>query len=148
MALCAFALAQGALAANTGTISVTVSLASTISVDVTPTAWDLGAVQLSSVSSPTSFTATVGNTATQLQIEATNPVAGWTIGAAPASDVFQVSVINPALSLTLTFQTLAATVPHYGHKNFALTYHAPTSDTKGAETNESFTITVKASAAP
>ena len=96
-ALTILALAGFARAADTGNITVTVSLQSLIEVTVTSGTWNIGSVALSSVSGPTSFTAAVGNTATKLEIKAANPTgSGWAIGSAPAADVFQVAVGDPA----------------------------------------------------
>ncbi|MCX7047513.1 MAG: hypothetical protein NTX50_18770 [Candidatus Sumerlaeota bacterium] len=149
-ALMILALAGFARAADTtASIAVTVSLQPVIEVSVSPGTWNIGAITPSSVSGPTTFTATVGNTATKLEIMAANPTgSGWTIGASPAADVFQVAVSDPAINLTTDYQILAGIVTHYGSQAFALTYKAPTSDTKGAETDETFAITVRASSAP
>jgi len=130
---------------ETDTIAVSVSLFSSISVDLDQNAWNLGPMQLGSVSPWSPFTATAGNTKAKLEIVASNPAGGWIIGAAPNTDVFQVEVSSPTLSLTTSYQQLASRIPHYGNLGFSLRYYAPTQDTKGAETSESFTITVKAS---
>ncbi len=145
-ALCLLGGAYQARAADTATISVTVSLQSVISVSVTPDTWALGAVALSSTSSAASFTAAVGNTASKLEIVGADGAGGWAIGATPGADRFTVAVTSPALTLTKSYQTLAASVAAYGSQAFSLTYSAPTSDTKGGGVSQGFTITVKASA--
>jgi len=130
---------------DTDTIAVTVSLGGVISVDLDQNAWNLGPVQLGSVSSWSAFVASVGNTKAKLEIKASNPAGGWTIGAAPNTDVFQVEVSSPTLSLTTDYQQLASRIPHYGSLGFSLAYHAPTLDTKGGDTAQGFAVTVKAS---
>jgi len=135
-------------AAGTDTISVTVSLEETVSVSVTPSSWTIGAIGLSGTSGPTSFTATVGNTATKLEIMASNGAGGWTIGATAGADQFVVAVTSPAITLTTAYQELDPSVAAYGSKDFLLTYSAPSGDTKGAGLDQGFTVTLKASAAP
>jgi hypothetical protein len=140
--------AATARAAETGAIAVTVSLATETSVTLTPTSWNIGAIALGSTNGPTSFTATVGNINTKLEIKGEDPPGGWTIGSPPASDRFEVAVASPALTLTTSYQVLAASVTFYQSLDFGLTYKAPTGDTKGGGVNQDFNITVKASAAP
>lgn len=135
-----------AWAADTDTITVTVSLEAVISVSVSPNTWNIGAISLGGSNGPQGFTATVGNSATKLEIMGSNGAGGWTIGATPGADRFVVAVTSPAITLTTAFQTLEASVAAYGNKAFGLTYTAPTSDTQGGGVNQSFTITLKASA--
>jgi len=139
-------LAGKARAADTGTISVTVSLETVLSVTVTSDSWNIGPIALSGTSGPTSFTATVGNSATKLEIKGSDGAGGWTIAATPALDQFRVAVTSPTLTLTTSYQVLASSVAAYGSKQFALTYSAPTSDSKGAGVSQNFTVTVRASA--
>lgn len=134
--------------AQTDTISVTVSLAEAVSVSVTPNSWNIGPVILSQTNGPSTFTAAVGNTATQLDIMGSDAAGGWALAAAPGLNQFVVSVSNPVLTLSTTYQVLAASVPAYGSQDFALTYQAPSSDNVGAGVSQAFTITVRASAAP
>jgi len=133
-------------AADTDTISVTVSLESAISVSVSPSAWNIGAIALSGSDGPTSCTATVGNVATKLEILSSNGANSWNIGATAGADQFVVGVTSPAMTLTTGYQELDASVAAYGAKQFDLTYWAPSSDTQGGGVDHSFTITVKASA--
>jgi hypothetical protein len=135
-------------AAQTDSISVTVSLAEVVSVSVTPNAWNIGPIALSGTNGPTSFTATVGNTATQLDILGSNAAGGWTLADTPGLNQFVVSVASPAITLTTAYQALAASVPAYGSQDFALTYQAPSSDNIGGGVSQAFTVTVRASAAP
>ncbi len=144
--LLTFLLAAGsAQAATTDTITVTVSLQSVISVSVTPNTWNITPLALTDTAPSPMFTATVGNTATRLQIKATNAAGGWTLGSPPALDRFSVTVTSPPLTLTTANQTLAASVTANGSVNFNLTYAAPTDDSKGAGVAQGFTITLTAS---
>lgn len=133
-------------ASDTGTITVSVSLGSVIAVSLDTSTWNIGPIALGGSNGPATFTATVGNTATKLEIAATNGAGGWALGATAGPDVFVVAVTNPAIKLTAVNQTLAASVAAYGNKSLALTYGAPTSDTKGGGIDQGFAITVKASA--
>ena len=137
-----------AWAAETDTISVTVSLEEVVSVSVAPGTWNIGPISLDGTNGPTSFTATVGNTTTTLEIMGANGAGGWTIDTPAGADQFEVAVSASAITLTTSYQTLDASVSAYGSKGFALTYTAPSSDSKGAGTDQSFAITLKASAAP
>ena len=138
-----------AWAASSDTIAVTVSLVETISVSVTPNSWNIGAVSLSSTSGPASFTATNdGNTTSTLDIMGADGSGGWIIGTPPGADRFEVAVTAPAITLTKSYQQLAASLGIGADQDFQLTYKSPTSDSKGGGVNQGFTITVKASAAP
>ena len=132
-------------AATSDTITITVSLAQIISVSVTPNAWNIGAMVLSGTAGPSSFTATVGNTTTTLEIVGSDGAGGWTLGATAGLNQFAVAVSNPALTLTKVYQTLHAGVPVNGSWSFALTYFAPSQDNKGAGLNQSVAITLRAS---
>jgi hypothetical protein len=134
--------------AQTDSIAVTVSLQQAVSVSITPNAWNIGPIALSGTSGPTSFTATVGNVATQLDIAASDAAGGWTLGNTAGLNQFVVGVASPALTLATTYQVLAASVPAYGSQGFALSYQAPSSDDLGAGISQAFTVTVRASAAP
>jgi len=147
-AVCLLGAAGPIWAADTDTISVTVSLEETVSVSVTPNSWTIGAIGLSGTNGPTSFTATVGNTATKLEIMGSNGAGGWMIDATADEDQFVVAVTSPAITLTTAYQELDAGVAAYGSKDFLLTYSAPTRDTKGAGLDQGFTVTLKASVAP
>ncbi|MCX5757801.1 MAG: hypothetical protein NTU83_04715 [Candidatus Hydrogenedentes bacterium] len=146
VAVCLMGVMGQVQAADTGTISVTVSLLSEISVSVAPTTWTIGPVALSGSSGPAPFTASVGNTTCKLEIKGDDGAGLWTIGATAGADRFVVSVSDPAITLTKTNQELAASVAAYGNKAFSLTYSAPTSDTKGGGVAQGFAVTIKASA--
>ncbi|MBP8132070.1 MAG: hypothetical protein KA184_21015 [Candidatus Hydrogenedentes bacterium] len=145
-AACLLGVCGQVWAADTDTITVTVSLEAVISVSVSPNTWNIGAIALSGTNGPQSFTATVGNSATKLEIMGSNGAGGWTIGATPGADRFVVAVTSPAITLTTAYQTLEASVAAYGSKGFDLTYSAPVSDTKGGGVDQSCVVTLKASA--
>ena len=147
-AVCLIGVMGQAQAADTATISVTVSLLSEISVSVTPTTWTIGPVSVGGPASvPAPFTASVGNTACKLEIKGDDGAGAWAIGATPALNQFVVTVPGtPAITLTKTNQVLAANVAMYGSKAFNLTYQAPASDNKGGGVDQSFAVTIKASA--
>ena len=142
---CVLALMGQARAADTATISVTVSLESVISVTVNPSTWAIGPVSLGSTSAPVSFTASIGNTASKLEIKGTDGAGAWVLGATAGANQFAVSGTAPAITLSKTYQTLVANVAAYGSSGFNLAYSAPTSDTKGGGVDQSFTVSVKAS---
>lgn len=137
--------ANAGWAADSDTISVTVSLTASIEVSLDKTSWNIGTIALSDVVGPEPFEATVGNTSTRLDIAASAPVGGWSLGAVAGANTVVVAVDDPAITLTAADQLLA-TVAAYGSKAFDLTYSAPTSDTIGAGVDQGFDITVKASA--
>jgi len=139
-------IAGAARAATTDTITVTVSLAEVISVAVAPNSWSLGAIALGNTVGPTTFTATVGNRVTKLEIVASDGAGGWAIGPTAGLNQFVVTVSNPPMALSKAYQVLQASVPAYGNKAFALTYSAPTSDDKGAGVSQGLSVTVRASA--
>lgn len=143
--LCCFGAVQ-AQAANTGTISVTVSLG-VISVTLAPDSWNIGPILLSGTSSE-SFTTTVGNVSTDLNIKGSNGDGGWAIGTA-GSDIFEVEVTGSGITtFSLATSDLdLATVAAGGNKDFNLTYKAPSEDTKGA-VSQDFIVTVTATPTP
>jgi hypothetical protein len=145
LAVCLAGIVAHAWAAETDSISVTVSLQSVISVAVLPHSWAIGGIGLNSTTGPQAFSATVGNTATKLEIMGANGAGGWTIGTSAVADQFKVAVSDPAINLSTAYQELAASVAAYGKKDFSLTYSAPTSDTRGGGVDQGFSITLKAS---
>ena len=137
-----------AWAAETDTITVTVSLESIISVSLDTDAWNIGAIVLSGTpeSSP-QFTATNdGNVGIDLDIKSSDGANGWTVGDPAASDTFKVTVTTPSLTLALGDQALTTNMAPSGTKTIDMTYTAPTGDTQGAGMDQGFTITVTASA--
>jgi len=144
--LCFLFLTARAFAGDTASISVTVSLESVISVSVTPNSWGINSISLGSTTPSQTFEATVGNTATQLEIKGSDANGGWVIGNSADSDQFKVNCTDPALSLLSTYQVLDSGIAAYGSKSFGLTYSAPTTDTKGGGVDQSFIISLKASA--
>jgi len=145
VAICFLGVSK-AQAAISDDISVTVTLAQTISVEVTPPTWDLGAVALSTTSAGEDFEALVGNIETKLEIKSTDGANGWVIAAAAGADAFKVAVTDPAFNLQTTNQQLSAGWTAYSACPFELKYSSPTSDTKTADVDQDFTITVTASA--
>jgi hypothetical protein len=146
MSLCCFTLSK-TQAALTADITVTVSLAAAISVTVDPTTWVIGPVALNSTTtSPTSYTATVGYSATRLEIKGADVPSGWAIGPAPASNVFEMVVATGTpVILTNGYQLLTASVPGNRYESFDLTYYAPTGDTFGDGVAQGFNVTLQAS---
>jgi len=145
LAVALLGIAGAAGAATTDTITVTVSLAEVISVAVAPNSWSLGAIALGNTVGPTTFTATVGNRTTKLEIVASDGAGGWTVGPTAGLNQFVVTVSNPLLALSKAYQVLQASVPAYGSQAFALTYSAPTTENKGASVAQGFSVMLRAS---
>ncbi len=135
----------GQAAAQTDTITVTVSLTETIEVSLDTNTWAIGAIALGSTNGPQAFTATVGNIETDLAIRASDGTGGWTLGSPAGADTFEVTSDTGASPLTTGDQVLSADVAAYGNVTFNLTYNAPTSDTFGGGVDQGFTITLTAS---
>jgi len=136
-----------AWAAQTDTITVTVSLASIIAVSLDSNTWNIGPVALTDTDTSPTFTATNdGNVNIDLDIKSSDGANGWTVGTVGPDDVFQVDVTTPSLTLTTVDQSLATSVAPAGTKTIDMTYTAPTTDTQGGGVDHSFTITVTASA--
>jgi len=133
-------------AAEGATISVTVSLEERVEVSLDNGTWNIGPIALGGSSAPATFTATNnGTVAADFSINATNGAGGWTLAAAGGADAFAVSVADPAIFLTLADQLLATNVATNATKDVAMTYRAPTSDTKGGGVDQSFGISITAS---
>jgi len=152
LAACLVCIAGRAWAAETDTITVTVSMESVVSVDVTPAAWNIGAIGESGGSGPESFTATNdGNVTEDLTITGANGANGWNIGAAAGVDVFAVTLDRGELSEdmleTSPVPLTSSLAPDAGH-GFTLDYSAPTEDNQGGGVDHSFSITITASASP
>lgn len=142
-----FAMMGMAWAADTGTITVTVSLQS-ISVSLDTSTWDIGPIALGGSSTLPTVTATNnGNVATDLAIKGADGAGAWAIGTQGA-DAFEVDVASPVLKLSTTNQTLVSGLAPSGTKAIDLTYKAPTSDTKGPGVAQGFSITITASKTP
>jgi len=147
LAICMLTIAATSVwGAETATISVTVSLESVIAVSVEPNNWAINMITLGSSTEPQDFTATIGNTATKIEIKASNANSGWVLSDIPAQDSFNVSILDPDLDLSTVYQELGGSIPAYGQKNFSMVYTAPVSDTKGGGVDQSFNVTLKASA--
>lgn len=157
LALCLLVAAGQAAAATTGTISVTVSLQSTVSVDVSPTTWNIGPIALDGTDTLTPVTATNnGNVTIDLNIKGSNGATNWTInGTSTGADQFTVQAHNgtPALSptsflLTTVDHALSSSLATSSSQTFDLTFTAPSSDTGGGGADQSFDVTVTASQTP
>ncbi len=137
-----------AWAADTDTISVTVSLETLISVSVTPDSWPIGPIGLGGTNALASTTAANdGNVAETFDIMGSDGAGGWVIGTPADADQFEVAV-TAGPKLSTSYQQLVATVAAGADFVFDLTYTAPDPDTYGGGVDQSFTITIKASAAP
>ena len=119
---------------------------SEIYVSLDKTAWNIGPIDLNTSTDPETFRATVGNSATRLEIKGSDGLGTWVIGTPSGANQFEVAVDDPDIKLTTSYQELAASVSAYGDKFFDLTYSSPTSDNKGAGVDQRFTVTVKAMA--
>lgn len=147
LTLCIAGWTGQASGAETASISVTVSLATEISVSIDNTAWTLGALGLGDAGAQHSATATNnGNVAVNLSIQADLTGAnGWTIGAISASDQFVVSLATPATTLTTSPQSLATNVAKDGTAAILLDFTMPSADTVGGGESHDFSIVVTAS---
>jgi len=144
--VCLICLAGQAWAQTEDTITVTVSLQSEICVTLDSNSWNIGGLaSLPSTVGPRSASATVCNTTTDLEIKATDGASGWSLAPLQGKDAFRVVVSSPAINLSTLYQSLATAGP-YGEFAFNLTYFSPTEDSIGAGADQSFGITVKASA--
>jgi len=136
-----------AWAADTGTITVTVSLES-ISVSLSNSGWDIGAIALSGTNVlPTVLATNDGNVDVDLVIKGANGAGGWAIGTQGA-DTFEVEETNLALTLSTSDQALTTGLAPSDSVTIDLTYKAPTSDTKGPGVAQGFSITITASKTP
>ena len=117
----------------------------TISVSLDSDTWSIGEVSLGATTLPSSYTATNdGNVAIDLDIRATDGAGGWTLESVPGTDEFSVDVTSPAISLSISDQTLATDVAVSGTADIDLTYNAPTGDSYGGGVDQGFTITLSA----
>ena len=152
MAACLVGVTGRASAAPTDSITVTVSLASVISVTLDQATWVVGEIALDFVSSPFSVVATnAGNVDIDLDINGTDSGGGWTLGATDAENVFAVGVTPAAVTpfaLTTGDLSLHDALPHTTSNTtgFGLVYNAPSANTFDAGVDQGFTITVTASA--
>ena len=145
LAVCLAGMTGQVWAADTGTITVTVSLGEVISVSLDEPAWAIGAIALDGTSSSPTCTATNGgNVAIDLKISGANGAGGWTIGSPAAADVFEVAVAVPDIKLTTGEQVLAGNVAVSGTKTIDMDYTAPSGDTKGPGIAQGFDITITA----
>lgn len=133
-------------AADTGTITVTVSLAEDVSVAISPAAdWAIGPIAMGGSSpSPTYAATNDGNVEIDLTIKATNGAGGWSLAASAGVDAFSVALSTPEINLSTSGQSLAICVAPAAAEAINMTYSAPSSETIGAGVDQRFTITVTA----
>ena len=146
-AMCVVGLAGNSWAATEDTISVSVELASVVSVSVTPNSWNIGPTTLSATSTQSCSAQNDGNVLIDLAARATNGANGWTLGNPAASDVFSVRY-GASLYLTTSDQTCATAIGPSGTLPFDLTYEAPSGDSFGGGVSQAFLVTLTASASP
>lgn len=145
-----FLIYSTSFAANTATITVSVSLQETISISLSPTTWNIGAISLGQNYESSEFTVSNdGNVAEDVSIKGSNGAGGWTLGTTQGADTFTLSAdVSPYSSYNITVSTtdttLVSNLSAGGSSNFKLQYGAPTSDTKGGGVSQNFTITLTA----
>jgi len=141
-------------AATNASVTVTVTLAEVVSVNIDVATWAIGANALSVTATSTLFTATNdGNVTEDLAIKAENGAGAWTLGPAAGTNQFALGLatsapyatfvaidkigvaLKPALAMTAT-------------QPFKMQYSMPTSDTKGGGVGQGFNVTVTASKTP
>ena len=155
-------------AADTATITVTVTCRS-LGVTVSPTTWAIpGVVELNSINLSTAFTVTnTGNAQQDFRLNAANS-ADWTIGATPGSNIFRMSAIfkdtaplatdfianddltTAAVTATAAIFCIDADLPAVkgydvlaaATRNLWLRFQAPTATT--ATVSQSITVTITA----
>jgi|GEM_PF-1719041 len=133
-------------------IAVTVTLASTVSVDVLPTSWSLSDIALNTTNDLITCTATNnGNVTESFTIKGADGLNGWTNGAAVGLDTFKVlagaSHDGTSWDIAVTNtpgSVLAASVAQNVGQDFQVRYVAPSSDDQGGGTVHGFAITVTA----
>lgn len=140
-------------AADTGTIAVTVTAASTVAITVSPAAWAIGEVAFSAVTTSPEYTATnTGNVLEDFTIKGADGAGAWTIQtSAVGDDIFMVYAdLGPTgsydIKLWTSDETLKDSVSFAnGTAAFKLQYTAPSGDTVGP-TAQGFNVTVTAAA--
>jgi len=135
--------------------SGTFSLTSTavIGITVTPDVWVIGPQPLDYVGESGTFTVeNGGNVPENFTIMGGHGSSGWTLESTVDTDAFKVEVDKGddgsyETVLTTSEQPFATDVPVSGAETFGLKYSAPTGDTVGGGADQTFTVTVTASAA-
>jgi len=140
-------------AAETDSLTVTVSLAEIVSVAVDETAWAIGAKALSATALSQLVTAlNDGNVVENFAIKGANGVGEWALGASGAdSFALGFDISEPYETFTAIDATgvaLAASVAVDASQAFKMQYTMPTSNSKAVGTDQSFAITVTASKTP
>lgn len=141
-------------AAVTDSITITVTLAEIVSVNVDVATWAIGAKALSDTALSDLVTATNdGNVTEDLLIKATDADGAWTLGAAAGADQFALGLdisdpYETFVAIDKTGVSLKAALVRNAAQTFKMQYSLPTSDTKGGGVAQGFTVTVTASKTP
>jgi len=132
-----------ASAAIDASITVSVTLAASMSFTLNTPTWNVGPVDIGVVVGPSAdyIVTNTGTVTTKIWIKGANTATGWNIGA-KGIDTFQVDVDTPPLMLTALGQALG-TVAKAGTHTFHLTYSAPT-DTTLDDGAQNFPILLRA----
>jgi len=147
---CSFIFSSTSFGADTATITVSVSLQEIISISLTPTSWDIGAISLGQSYESSEFTVSNdGNVAEDINIKATDGAGGWILGTTPGEDTFTLSAdVSPYSSYDITISKsdteLISNLALGSSTKFKLKYSSPTSDTKGGGISQNFTIILTA----
>ena len=169
MAILAFALVMPAnqvLAAQSDTVTITVTISQTIGVEITESAYDFGTLSSGATAVSTSWL-TVTNTGTGINETyslSCSDTADWTCGSSPGNEIFVLSAkfnsISPAsfgandiLSTTpvaadgtlFAGDETGADVPHTEVRHLWLQLQTPTTTASSAQQSTVLTITASAS---
>ena len=153
VALCLLGFSGQAYAqSDTDTISVTVSLADVLSIDVSPDTWTIGDVALGGIVYPNSLdnhsVANNGTVMADVSIQASDGANGWVIGGTPGIDTFSVRAHLDTITLATTPTLLESDMAANTGTSLDLNYYSPTGDTQGGGVDHSFTITITATQSP
>ena len=153
VALCLLGLCgQAAAQSDTGTITVSVSLADVLSINVAPTTWFIGNVGLGGTVYPNDtdnhYVANNGTVMVDVSIQASDGANGWVIGSTPGIDTFTVKALMDTITLSTTPTILESNLAANDSTDLDMNYYSPTGDTQGGGMEHNFTITITASASP
>ena len=150
LALALVGVTGQAWAAETDTISVTVSLESVVSVSLDSNTWVIGPVAIGGApsTSGTILATNDGNVTENFAIKASDGAGGWFLGDPAGADTFKVTETMNTIVLTTGDQPLATNVLKDDDVQLQLQYEPPTADTQGGGVDHSFTVTITASATP
>jgi hypothetical protein len=151
--MCCFGISQSQADTDTGTISVTVSMESTVAITVSPDGWTIGSVAFDEVTASPEYTATnTGNVDEDFTIKGANATSGgWLIQTGPVGDdIFMVGAdLDPNDSYDILLWTTDETLKNAvsftnGTAVFKLQYSTPSGDTYGQGVAQGFVVTVTA----